>query len=297
MTPQASIEQWLAYLSQEKRCSQHTVSAYERDINRFINVQLDSLEAQLTSAALRKVVAQLSKSGLSPRSVARAASALRSFVAWAISRGILPSDFALPKLSLPKLNKPLPKVIDVDTAKVAVEIKGDSPKDLRDRALLEVIYGCGIRLAETLTLKTSSVIQQGTSIRVLGKGNKERIIPLGKHAKRAIEQWAEARSELSPPTEHFFINLKTLQPLSSRGVQYIIKQRGLAAGIDISLHPHLFRHAFASHILESSGDLRAVQELLGHENLSTTQVYTHLNFQHLADVYDQAHPRAKKRDV
>jgi integrase/recombinase XerC len=296
MTTESSIQGWLTYLNHQRRASAHTISAYQRDIQRFINSTNGSLSDQLARDHLRLKVAEMSRSGLSPRSISRAASALRSFVTWAVRHEYLPNDFALPKLALPKLNKPLPKVIDVDTATVAVSVTGDDLKSLRDRALLEVIYGCGVRVSELQGLRSEHILDGGRSIKVVGKGSKERLVPLGKEARSALGHWLRARPKDPQESTAIFVNLKSGKALSTRGIQHIIKQRGRDAGIDIHLHPHLFRHAFASHILESSGDLRAVQELLGHENLSTTQVYTHLNFQHLADVYDRSHPRAKKND-
>jgi len=295
MSPHNSIASWLSFLGVERRCSSHTLTAYARDVRRFIDDQ-QPLEQQLSNTRIRAAIASMSKAGMSASSIARATSALRSFVRWATAHQVLASDFSLGKIVLPKIKKSLPKVIDVDTAKVAVELKGDDSKALRDRALLETIYGCGVRLSEALGMTQQSIIEGGRALKILGKGNRERIVPLGSEASKALSLWIKAKADAQLDSPYLFVNLSTAKPLTARGVQYIIRQRGIAAGIDINLHPHLFRHAFASHILESSGDLRAVQELLGHANLSTTQVYTHLNFQHLAEVYDRAHPRAKRKD-
>ncbi|WP_298633235.1 tyrosine recombinase XerC [uncultured Umboniibacter sp.] len=288
-----AVAQWVEHLTVERRLSPHTISSYRRDIQRFIDDEPQPLEKTLAVSSLRAQIANMSRAGLATRSIARALSSLQTFVKWARQHGLLSEDFALPALKRPKLPKPLPKVLDVDATVAAVVVAGDEDADLRDRALLELLYSSGLRLAELAGLNVSDVNLPRQQLKVLGKGSKERIIPFGSHAKKALQRWI-VRRQLAPSSA-LFINLQSNARLSHRGIQYIVEKRGQQAGLDVRLHPHLLRHAFASHLLEGSGDLRAVQELLGHENISTTQVYTHLNFQHLTAVYDQAHPRAKKK--
>lgn len=289
----SAVARWLEHLTVERRLSSHTVQSYRRDIQRFVDDSALPLTESLSVSALRTQIATMSKSGLATRSISRALSSLQTFVKWARQHNELPEEFALPALKRPKQAKSLPKVLDVDATVAAVVVKGDEDADLRDRALLELLYSSGLRLAELASLNVSDLDLGQQQVRVMGKGAKERIIPIGAHAKQALIRWLE-RLQLTPSSA-LFINLKSNARLSHRGIQYIVNKRGQQAGLDVRLHPHLLRHAFASHLLEGSGDLRAVQELLGHENISTTQVYTHLNFQHLTAVYDKAHPRAKKK--
>lgn len=288
-----AVAQWVEHLTVERRLSPHTISSYRRDIQRFIDDGPQPLVQTLAVSSLRAQIAKMSQSGLATRSIARALSSLQTFVKWARQHGELPEDFALPALKRPKQTKPLPKVLDVDATVAAVVVAGDDDADLRDRALLELLYSSGLRLAELAGLNVSDVNLPQQQLKVIGKGSKERIIPFGSHAQQALQRWI-IRRQLAPSSA-LFINLNSNSRLSHRGIQYIVEKRGQQAGLDVRLHPHLLRHAFASHLLEGSGDLRAVQELLGHENISTTQVYTHLNFQHLTAVYDQSHPRAKKK--
>ncbi len=288
-----AVAKWVEHLTVERRLSPHTISSYRRDIQRFIDDVPQPLVKTLSVSSLRAQIAKMSQSGLASRSIARALSSLQTFVKWARQHGELPEDFALPVLKRPKQNKPLPKVLDVDATVAAVVVAGDEDADLRDRALLELLYSSGLRLAELAGLNVSDVNLPQQQLKVIGKGSKERIIPFGSHAQQALQRWIKRRQLASGSA--LFINLQSNARLSHRGIQYIVEKRGQQAGLDVRLHPHLLRHAFASHLLEGSGDLRAVQELLGHENIGTTQVYTHLNFQHLTAVYDQSHPRAKKK--
>ncbi len=284
-------EQWLTSLRVEKRASANTLDAYRRDLEIFI-VSDTSIQEALSERSLRAAIAAMSHGGKSAKSIARSMSALRSFTRWAIKQGVLANDFSLPPIKLPRIRKTLPKVIDVDVAQQIVEVRGREDKLLRDAAIFELFYSSGLRLAELRNVKLNDLDLDAYTVTVKGKGNKERIVPFGRHAGSALKKWLSVNNfDNAHPV---FINISTKRQLSARGIQYIVEKRGLELDLQQKLHPHLFRHACASHLLESSGDLRAVQELLGHENISTTQVYTHLNFQHLSDVYDKAHPRAKK---
>jgi len=286
-------EQWLRTLETQLRASTHTLSAYSRDLDFFLCPER-TLEEDLAERNLRKKVAELSALELSPRSISRAMSALNNFTRWAIAQGHLASDFPIAKVRTPKNDKPLPKVMDPDAvAQLMIDSSSTDAKTLRDAAMLELLYSSGLRVSELQQVCAADIQFNSAIIRVQGKGSKQREVPIGKHAIHALKQWI-AHIDL-PLEQPLFINIKTRKALTTRGIQYIVNQRGKALGLQHSLHPHLFRHAFASHILESSGDLRGVQELLGHENLSTTQIYTHVNFQHLSEVYDKAHPRAKKK--
>jgi len=286
-------QQWLRTLETQLRASPHTIEAYSRDLDLLLLPNL-SIEEALSERNLRKQVAELSAQGRSPRSISRAMSALNNFTRWAIAQGHLDSNFPIAKIRTPKADKPLPKVLDPEAvAELMINSDSNDDKTLRDKAMLELLYSSGLRVGELQHVCAADLQLDAAIIRVHGKGSKQREVPLGRHAIEALQRWI---SRVDLAAEHpIFVNIKTRKPLTTRGIQYIVNQRGKALGLQHSLHPHLFRHAFASHILESSGDLRGVQELLGHENLSTTQIYTHVNFQHLSEVYEKAHPRAKKK--
>jgi integrase/recombinase XerC len=195
----------------------------------------------------------------------------------------------------PKSPKPLPQALSSDQAIQLVTIEGNKPLTLRDRAILELFYSSGLRLAELVSMNIDALNLAEGTVTVTGKGSKTRIVPVGSHASQAIGSWLAARNSMTSAEETaLFVNHRGKR-ISSRAVQYRIKEWAIKQGINSDVHPHMLRHSFASHVLQSSGDLRAVQEMLGHANISTTQVYTHLDFQHLAKVYDAAHPRAKKK--
>ena len=195
----------------------------------------------------------------------------------------------------PKVGKKLPNVMDVDQVQGLLNAHTDDITSVRDLAMLELFYACGLRLSELSGLDREDIDFNESMVRVTGKGNKTRLIPLGKHARQAIEQWLKRREELVDQDQSaLFVSTRGTR-LANRSIQARLKYWGEKTGLGSALHPHRLRHSFASHLLESSGDIRAVQELLGHANLSTTQIYTHLDFQHLAQVYDAAHPRAKKK--
>lgn len=303
MTDQASnlfSEQLTAYrehLRSERRYSPHTLESYLRDLSKLtrycIDQQITQLQA-LTAQDIRQNLAQLRRQGLSGKSLHRWLSAVRSFFDFAIARGFCtlnPAD----GVQAPKVARHLPKLLDVDQAAQFVAVEGDEFLDIRDRALLELIYSSGLRLAEAVGANVQDLDMQQGLIQVTGKGQKSRLLPVGREAISALKHWLPKRKDVASESEPaLFVSLRGKR-LSHRTVQQRLQQLSLRQGMDTHVHPHMLRHSFASHMLESSGDLRLVQELLGHANISTTQVYTHLDFQHLAKVYDQAHPRAQQK--
>lgn len=292
--PRAQVEVWLGRLAGERQASVHTTAAYRRDLDKL----LDWMDAQgigdfaaLAPHRLRAFVAAEHRSGLSPKSLQRLLSSCRSLFRQLTREGLLAHDPAA-GVRGPKVHRKLPQVLDVDEAGALVENTGDGALALRDRAMLELFYSSGLRLSELCGLRWGDLQLDEGEVRVLGKGAKTRIVPVGSHAVAALR--ALGRAEGMAPTAPVFRG-RAGAPISPRTVQGRLKQLALAQGFAKRVHPHLLRHTFASHMLESSGDLRAVQELLGHADIATTQIYTHLDFQHLAKVYDAAHPRARRK--
>lgn len=290
------IDEFLQHIAYEKQLSENTISSYQRDLKRLKDYceQTKTSLAIIQSHHIRQCLTQIHRQGLKARSIQRWLSACRSFFQYAQRQNYLKNN-PCTGLQAPKADKPLPKALDVDQAIRFVEIKGNDFLALRDRACVETFYSCGLRLSELISLNWSDVDLQLGQLRVTGKGNKTRDLPIGKHAIEALRYWQRHQSQsLSEAPNAIFTNSKGRR-LHPRSIQTRFNKLSVTQGVDQPVHPHMMRHSFASHLLESSGDLRAVQELLGHANLSTTQVYTHLDFQHLAKVYDQAHPRAKQR--
>jgi len=287
------IDDFLAHLRVERNASKHTLDAYGRDLLALAQWMDDSGIASwraLTNDRLRQFIAAEHRRGLSGKSLQRRLSACRRFFSWQMKHGTLAVDPAL-GLRAPKAQRKLPQVLDPDEAARLVEVPTDDALGRRDRALLELFYSSGLRLAELCALRWGDLDLHGGEVRVLGKGSKTRIVPVGSHARAALAAWgADAGMDRDAP-----VFPGRNGPISPRAVQ--ARLRTLAQRQDIwkRVHPHLLRHSFASHVLESSGDLRGVQELLGHADIATTQIYTHLDFQHLAKVYDAAHPRAKRK--
>ncbi|MEM7218273.1 MAG: tyrosine recombinase XerC [Pseudomonadota bacterium] len=300
---ESQIEGFLRYLRVERRYSVHTVNAYERDLRRFATACAPQQPHEAASHQIQRYVAELHHSGLAPRSIKRNLSSLRAYFRFCRRQ--------MPRLEDPTsiVNSPsgkrrLPRALDVDRAASLFEAPRPespaalSPRDVRDRAMLELLYGSGLRLGELVAANINDVNLDEGFIRVCGKGNKERIVPLGEAATNALRAYVEMRRNsattvggtLEPDAALFTGRGKNR--ISPRTVQNRVKRWGFEQLGSGELHPHMLRHSCASHLLESSGDLRAVQELLGHANISTTQIYTHLDFQHLASVYDAAHPRA-----
>ena len=233
--------------------------------------------------------------GLSSKSIQRRLSAARTFFRYLLREKHVKTNPVV-SVSAPKSPKRLPGNLDADRMARLLDISGDTPIINRDRAILELLYSSGLRLAELVDLDCGDVDAQDATVRVTGKGNKDRIVPVGRQALAALAKWHRSRGELAPADETALFVSNRGTRLSRRSVQARVTHWAKHQGIDAKVFPHLFRHSFASHILESSHDLRGVQELLGHANISTTQVYTHLDFQHLAQIYDQTHPRARKKD-
>ena len=290
--PVADIEDYLAHLQVERRMSAHTLDGYQRDLasldawSRGQGLQVEALHAE----QLRAFIAAEHRRGLSPKSLQRRLSACRSFYRWLLKHGRIAASPA-GGVRAPKAPRKLPQVLDPDEAKALVEVPTDAPLGLRDRALLELFYSSGLRLSELCALRWRDLHLGEGLVTVLGKGNKQRTVPVGSHARAALEAW---RGEQKPaPDAPVFPGRNGA--ITPRAVQLRLRQLAQRQGLFKRVHPHLLRHSFASHVLESSGDLRGVQELLGHADIATTQIYTHLDFQHLAKVYDAAHPRAKRR--
>jgi integrase/recombinase XerC len=288
---------FLLRLQTERRLSPHTVSAYERDVQALLafceREQVASF-AVLDSFTVRRFAAESHRRGLGARSVARRLSAVRTFLNFLIEQGVLKSNPGV-HVQAPRAPRRLPATLDADQVASLLAISGDDPVTLRDRAMLELFYSSGLRLAELVGLDLGDVDLADRTVRVLGKGSKARVVPVGKHALAALHDWLAVRAELARRGERALFVGRRGDRVNPRTVQKRVNEWARRQGAPTGVHPHMLRHSFATHVLESSGNLRAVQEMLGHASLSTTQIYTHLDFQHLAHVYDQAHPRARRR--
>ena len=295
----ASVRAYLDELAQQRRSSVHTVRNYRHDLE-LLCLLLGELpgEASLASVQshhIRRFVAQLHTRGLGGRSLGRTLSAWRGFYRWFGQRGQTthnPVDGVRP----PKSPRGLPKVLSPDEANRLLAAEGENPLQVRDQAMFELFYSSGLRLAELAALDLSCLDELlGGEVRVLGKRNRLRIVPVGSKARQAVSRWVSQRASLAAAGEAALFVSQRGTRLGVRMIQLRLQRRGLEQGLLARVHPHMLRHSFASHVLQSSGDLRAVQEMLGHASISSTQVYTHLDFQHLAAVYDKAHPRAKRK--
>ncbi|MBN6079786.1 tyrosine recombinase XerC [Aggregatibacter actinomycetemcomitans] len=294
---QNALQHYFTYLRVERRVSPHTLSNYQRQLARVTAILQGAgitQWQQVTASVVRYVVAQSSKQdGLKEKSLALRLSALRRFLTYLVQQGELKVNPAT-GISAPKQAKHLPKNIDTDQVQQLLANDSKEPIDIRDRAIIELLYGSGLRLSELQSLNLNSIHLRSREVRVIGKGNKERVVPLGRYASHAIQQWLKVRLLFNPKDDALFVS-QLGNRMSHRAIQMRLETWGIRQGLNSHLNPHKLRHSFATHMLEASSDLRAVQELLGHSNLSTTQIYTHLNFQHLAAVYDAAHPRAKRK--
>lgn len=290
------LTDFIRHLASEKRHSPRTCESYQRDLLRLAGwLSQSGLTAwqRVRNHDLRRYVATLSREGLSGRSIARHLSATRRFYQFLL-REKLASDNPALDIRAPKSGRRLPRVADVDQLNHLLDGQPDDPLEVRDLCMFELMYSSGLRLAELASLDLDTVDLRGGEVRVLGKGGKERLLPVGRKAIAAIQAWLPLRAALANDGEVALFVSQRGERLSHRSIQARMSRWGISRGADQKLHPHLLRHSFASHMLESSGDLRAVQELLGHADIATTQVYTHLDFQHLARVYDQSHPRARR---
>ena len=296
----ASLDDWIRRFTDhlaQRNLSRHTASNYARDLSSLAEwcaKQGVNDWAQLDVHHVRAFVSQRHRQGLAPKSLQRLLASIRAFYKFLEGEGAARKNPAV-GVRGPKVPKRLPDTMDADQMASLLQIEGDDPDVIRDRALMELLYSSGLRLAEIIGIRLHDLDLGEGLVTVTGKGNKTRIVPVGSHARKAVQDWLKVRGELAKPDDETLFVGPRGGPLSPRTVQARLKQWGIKRGVAQGVHPHLFRHSFASHVLESSGDLRAVQELLGHANISTTQIYTHLDFQHLAKTYDAAHPRAKKK--
>ena len=291
---QELVKGYLAHLAQERRLSAHTSGSYARDLGALLDAAGDSALADLKVHDIRRFVAQLHGSGLSARSIARTLSAWRGLYRY-LARDHGYGDNPCLGLRAPKAAKRLPQALSPDEAKRLLDAKAEGALALRDKAMFELFYSSGLRLSELTALQPSDVNYGDRTVRVMGKGSKTRIVPVGSQALQALTAWLEARQTIAAvQADALFVNRRGRR-LTQRSVQQRLKRWALEQGVSTKVHPHVLRHSFASHVLQSSGDLRAVQEMLGHASISSTQVYTHLDFQHLAKVYDAAHPRARAK--
>lgn len=293
---QPSLQTWLDkyfnYLKYEKNLATLSIHNYQRQLNSAFQDTTLTDWSTLRTTDVRSILNHARKCKLSPRSIALRLSSIRGFCAFLVQHKVLAQNPAT-AVQAPKQDKPLPKQLNVDEMHQLLAIQEDGLLAVRDKAMMELMYGCGLRLSELASLNLNS-IQADAQLRVLGKGNKERLLPIGKTALKAVKDWLKIRSELATTDETALFLGKNKTRLGVRQIAKRMKLWAVQQNLQQSVNPHKLRHSFATHVLESSSDLRGVQELLGHANLSTTQIYTHLNFQHLAQVYDSAHPRAKK---
>lgn len=298
-----AVDEFIAHARHELGLSEASLDGYGRDLSQFLVwTRKNNFDdpSELSAAEVRAFAAARHRQGLSPRSIQRQLSALRRFFRYLRREGRIQGD-PVDGVRAPKVRRRLPRPLDVDQVIALLSIPEDSELATRDRAMLELFYTSGLRVSELAGLTWDRLDQNEALVRVVGKGNKERLIPVGQHALRALAQWQRVHKTLPEPEQtldnekpRIFTSLKG-KPLTVRAIQKRVAYWSERQGLDQTVHPHQLRHSFASHILESSGDLRAVQELLGHANLTTTQIYTHLDFQHLAKVYDETHPRAQKK--
>lgn len=291
------IESYVRHLHVERRLSPLTCRHYRRDLESFRQwclTQGISRWPEVDGEHVRAFTAACYRRGLGARSIQRQLSATRSFFRYLKRQKHVKAN-PVEGVRAPKAPKRLPGNLDADRMAKLLDIGDDSPVGRRDKAMLELFYSSGLRLAELAALDLGSIDTADATVRVTGKGNRERVVPVGRHALAALAAWHAARPQLAAPGEPALFVSQRGSRLRPRSIQARVEHWARRQGIDSKVYPHLFRHSCASHLLESSHDLRAVQELLGHANISTTQIYTHLDFQHLAQVYDQAHPRARKK--
>lgn len=287
-----AVERHLSTLTTQRRLAARSVAAYRDQLDRLLRHLADAGIRDWTDfdgLLLRRVLAREHRAGLSGRSLAQFLSAVRGLCRSLLREGLLPEDISR-GIRPPKSARKLPEVLDPDETKQLVEVDTSAPLGVRDRALLELIYGCGLRVSEVHALTWEAIDRVEALVRVLGKGAKTRIVPIGRHALTALAALAAETGDA--PLQPVFAGRDG--PLSVRAIELRVKKLAAQQGLWKRVYPHLLRHSYASHLLESSGDLRGVQELLGHADLKTTAIYTHLDFQHLAQVYDRAHPRARR---
>jgi len=292
--PHPLVLGFLDYLAHERRLSANTTASYTRDLAALFELAGDTSLDRLDVQRIRRFVAQLHGRGLDGRSIARMLSAWRGFFNYLARDHGYTQNPAL-TIRAPKAARKLPQSLSPDEAARLMEIGEVTVLALRDKAMLELFYSSGLRLSELTGLALDGVNLQDGTVRVTGKGNKTRVVPVGAHALAAIKAWLPRRQSIASGEESALFIGRNGRRLAPRAVQARLKHWAMRLGLSSKVHPHVLRHSFASHVLQSSGDLRAVQEMLGHASISTTQVYTHLDFQHLAKAYDAAHPRARRK--
>ncbi len=289
------IEQFLQAL-QTRHLSVHTLAAYRRDLTHF-HIWCERHKTPLAeitrSGPIRRYLSDSHRQGLSATSLQRRLSCLRRFYQYRLKQGLGHQD-PTTGVRAPKTQRRLPASLDVDQMTQLVQLPCQEPADYRDRAILELLYATGLRLSELTALNVSDLRQQQGILKVSGKGRKQRQVMIGRQADQAIQSWLERRDRMAADEETAAFVGQRGHRLSQRSIQRMVQQRAIQQGMPRHVHPHMLRHAFASHLLASSGDLRAVQDLLGHADINTTQIYTHLDYQHLAQVYDKAHPKAHR---
>ncbi len=290
-----SLKQFKDYLEYEKKYSKHTLSGYMRDLSQFSKWLKEKENHKILTADsldVRQWVAGLHRQGVSGKTLQRKLSSLRSFYQYHVRKHQLKNNPAV-DIRAPKTPRTLPSTLDVDSMTQLLEIPLDSILAIRDRAMMELFYTAGLRLSELADLNLEHIDLGEKMLRATGKGNKTRILPIGAKAAEVLILWLKKRVEMANIDEQaLFVSMRGTR-ISVRSIQQRLDYWRKKQGLEQHIHPHKLRHSFASHILESSGDLRAVQELLGHADIGTTQIYTHLDFQHLAKVYDKAHPRSR----
>ena len=295
---QKPLSRFYEYLRSEKGLSLHTQRNYKQQLEtmaaHLVTLGLKDW-GQVDAAWVRQLASKGMREGMKASSIATRLSSLRSFFDFLVLRGEMPANPAK-GVSAPRKQRPLPKNLDVDEVGQLLDVNEDDPLSIRDRAMMEVMYGAGLRLAELIGINLKDVLGRQGEIRVIGKGDKERKAPFSGLAKEWVDKWLKVRGDLASPGEKALFVSKLGTRISHRSVQKRMQEWGKKQSVASHISPHKLRHSFATHMLESSQNLRAVQELLGHENISTTQIYTHLDFQHLAQAYDEAHPRARKKN-
>ena len=287
------IDQFVDYLGVEKHYASNTISAYQRDLLKFLSFCLENSVTKwqdIEPETLNHFVMELRHRGVSARSIRRYLSSIRGFFTFLVKQDVLTENCVI-SIQTPKIDQVLPKIIDFDDIKRMTTLSSELYSELRTVAMIELMYSCGLRVSELVAIDINDLDLEEGFVRVKGKGGKTRFSPIGRSAINAVEMYL--LKKLSSENEALFVNQNNNR-VSPRSVQNIIKKRALEVGVTVNVHPHMLRHAAATHFLQSSHDLRTVQEFLGHKSIKSTQVYTHLDFLELSKVYDQFHPRAKK---
>ncbi len=291
----ASVTEFLAQLGHQRQASVHTIDAYGRDLRKLLQLANTLPLTQLQNQQISRFIMQLHGGGLAPRSIARTLSSWRAYYRWLAQHGAIsinPCD----GVRTPKQPQLLPRALTPNQTQALLDAPADELPELRDKAMFELFYSSGLRLSELVSLDIDSNIDlREGEVRVTGKRSKTRVVPVGSKALDAIKSWLARRAEMADQDERAVFVGPRGRRITPRAIELRLARWAKLNGLGLHVTPHMLRHSFASHVLQSSGDLRAVQEMLGHANISTTQIYTHLDFQHLAKVYDSAHPRAKRK--